>query len=82
MSKKLVASSVRIYLSKLAHLEFDQLLCIGVGDGIGRVWGLKNVQGQLNLLKRRHYPVTDSPMNLRNQRRKWWSSRLASVECA
>ncbi len=25
---------------------------IGVGDGIGRVWGLKNVQGQLDLFQR------------------------------
>jgi len=31
----------------------------GVGDGIGRVWGLKNVQGQCDLFQRYVYPIAE-----------------------
>ena len=56
-----------------------QQLSTGVGDGIARVWGLKNVQGTYRVpaLKALHQPPS-RPL----QPKRWWNSPLVSVACA
>jgi len=49
MLKKPVAFSVRFLLLFPKPTKSLILLSLGVGDGIGRVWGLRNVQGQRDL---------------------------------
>ena len=49
MSKKQVAFSVRFNSHQSSRHVNIYVRYIGVGDGIGRVWGLKNVQGQRDL---------------------------------
>ena len=53
MSKRLVAFSVRFNKSSNSqHINDLHVRYIGVGDGIGRVWGLRNVQGKRDLFQR------------------------------
>ena len=50
MLKRPVASLVRFNKSSDSrHVNNLLVRYIGVGDGIGRVWGLRNVQGQRDL---------------------------------
>lgn len=49
----------------------------GVGDGIGRVWGLRNVQG-LSC----HPPLPTAPLTRVQQPKRWWNSLLVSAACA
>ena len=61
----------------LHALAVDRLLnySSGVGDGIGRVWGLKNVQGTVHPYSVRTWN------NLFMQPRRWWNSLLVFVAC-
>ena len=52
MSRKLVVFSVRLNSHRNTRHVNLHVRYLGVGDGIGRVWGLKNVQGQRDPFQR------------------------------